>query len=402
MKVTGELAVHTTVVCPGCLFIINLFYLPVDLRILKLLLLLLISVNLIHAQNLVANGGFEDENICAEYKQNCAPEAWINSSLKSYNYFDIGGSAFEGRHFIGVITGNSRINSVRSFMRTRLLCGLRKDHRYVLQFYIRSRHAVTDSLGVYFSATDFLFEKRHYSQLAPAVYVRDSSKQIARNDTSWKKISLLYTATGEENFLTIGCFKRQEYKYYAPPEIQGNYYLYIDDMQFLPVDTRETLCTKSDSNKAVIYADNVRHGLLESRIRYYTKNVPEEPALPSTLLQQIDTLIIPDVLFATASAKLNDNMVSILDSFCLQLALRNIDSLLVEGHTDSIGALEYNNTLSADRAGAVSAYIISHANIESNIFRVRHFAYLRPVSSNQTPQGRQRNRRVEIYLYTWE
>lgn len=360
----------------GCLFVINHFYLTIDLRILKLLSLLLISAHVIHAQNLVANGGFEDENICAEYKQNCAPEAWINSSLKSYNYFDIGGSAFEGRHFIGVITGNSRIKSVRTFMRTRLLCRLRKDHRYKLQFYVRSRHEVTDSLGVYFSATDFLFEKRHYSQLVPAVYVRDSSKQIMRDDTAWKKISLLYTATGEENFLTIGCFKKQEYLYDAPPEIQGNYYLYIDDMQFLPVDTRETLCTKSDSIKAAIYNDNIRHGVLESRIRYYTRNVPEEPPLPSTLLQKIDTLIIPDVLFATASAKLNTNTLSVLDSFCLQLALRNIDSLLVEGHTDSIGTLVYNNKLSADRAGAVSAYIISHANMKSDLMKVRHYAYL--------------------------
>lgn len=367
-----------------------------------MLLLLLISINGLHAQNLVANGGFEDENICAEYKQNCAPEAWINNSLKSYNYFDIGGSAFEGRHFIGVITGNSRNNSVRTFMRTRLLCRLRKDHRYMLQFYVRSRHEVTDSLGVYFSATDFLFEKRHYSQLVPAVYVRDSSKQSVWIDTAWKKISLLYTATGEENFLTIGCFKRLEYTYYAPPEIQGNYYLYIDDMQFLPVDTRETLCTQSDSIKAAVYADNVRHGVLEKRIAYFTRSVPEEPVLPSTLLQKIDTLIIPDVLFATASAKLNDNSVSVLDSFCLQLVSRNIDSLLVEGHTDSIGTLVYNNKLSADRAESVSSYIISHANIASSIFRVRHHAYLRPVSSNQTSQGRQRNRRVEIYLYTRE
>lgn len=387
---------------PGMFINDKSFYLPVDLRILKLFLLLLIAVNSIHAQNLVANGGFEDENICAEYKQNCAPEAWINNSLKSYNYFDIGGSAFEGRRFIGVITGNSRINSVRTFMRTRLLCRLRKDHRYMLQFYVRSRHEVTDSLGVYFSATDFLFERRHYSQLVPVVYVRDSLKQIAGNDTSWNKISLLYTATGEESFLTIGCFKKQEYIYYAPPEIQGNYYLYIDDLQFLPVDSRETLCTESDSIKAAIYADNVRHGVLESRIRYYTKNIPEEPALPSTLLQKIDTLIIPDVLFATASAKLNDNSVSVLDSFCLQLVSRNIDSLLVEGHTDSIGTLVYNNKLSADRAGAVSSYITGHVNIASSIFRVRHYAYLRPVSSNQSPQGRQRNRRVEIYLYTRE
>jgi len=39
------------------------------------------------AQDLVANGDFEEENICTEYRKNCSPEAWIMSSLQSHFYF---------------------------------------------------------------------------------------------------------------------------------------------------------------------------------------------------------------------------------------------------------------------------------------------------------------------------
>ena len=38
------------------------------------------------SQNLLANGGFEDENICVEFHVNCSPEAWISTS-DDYNIF---------------------------------------------------------------------------------------------------------------------------------------------------------------------------------------------------------------------------------------------------------------------------------------------------------------------------
>src|SRR5256885_817227 len=82
------------------------------------------------SQNLLANGGFEDENICSEYKKNCSPEAWICSSLVSNYYFDVSSWAFEGRHFVGLIEGNSQQRSARSFIRSRLLSSLRKGHQY--------------------------------------------------------------------------------------------------------------------------------------------------------------------------------------------------------------------------------------------------------------------------------
>lgn len=353
-----------------------------------------------YSQNLVSNGSFEDENICTEYTKNCAPEAWICSSLTANYYFDIGSWAFEGKHFVGLIAGSNRKASVRSFIRSRLLCGLRKGNQYRLSFYLRSRHNIFDSTAIYFSPNDFLFEKRSYRQISPSLTVKDSSEILVENNFQWKKFSFVYTATGEENYITIGSFKKQEYHFTFPPEINGSYYLYLDSVSFVPANPYELLCNSADSMKAKIYEENERHYLLEKKLSYYRKNAPAATVPPITILQNIDTLIIPDILFATASARLNEKSFIVLDSFCVALAGRNIDSIIVEGHTDSVGTLMYNTKLSADRATAVSDYIHRKSVRPENKIVVHHFAYSRPVASNQTSQGRQRNRRVEIYLYT--
>ncbi len=317
-------------------------------------------------------------------------------------YFDTREWAEDGSHFIGLIAGSNELDSRRSFIRSRLLCGLRKGHQYKLEFYVRSKHPVYDSIGVYFSSTDFLFERKPYTQLQPSLIFRDTIASSDLNDHQWKKISLNYIATGKEIFITIGSFKKQEYKFKLQPDYKGNYYLYLDALTMIPVDNHELLCAGADSMRSVIYEENERHSILERKITLYRKNVPLETLPPVTSLQRIDTLIIPDILFATASAKLNETSFHVLDSFSVALASRSIDSLIIDGHTDSIGTLVYNNKLSSDRAAAVSSYIKRKSSLDEKLFTVHYYAYLKPVVSNLTTAGRQRNRRVEIYLYTHE
>ena len=355
-----------------------------------------------YSQDLLANGDFEEENICLEFNKNCAPEAWIGNTFLINYYFDTEGWAKDGTHFVGLIAGSKMAKSQRSFIRSRLLCGLRKDHHYKLEFYARSRHPVLDSIGVYFSSTDFLFETKPYTQLTPSLIFRDTAATFTSDNRQWRKIAFDYTATGEENYITIGSFKKQDYKFNLPPEYKGNYYLYFDAVSMVPMDEHELPCKSADSMRRAIYADNARHSILEKRIVFYSRNVPKELPPQRTLIRQIDTLIIPDILFATASAKLNEGSFRILDSFCTALASRNIDSLVIDGHTDSVGTLVYNNKLSSDRAGSVSNYIKGKLSIRENLFATHYYAYLRPVASNTTAIGRQRNRRVEIYLYTHE
>jgi outer membrane protein OmpA-like peptidoglycan-associated protein len=89
----------------------------------------------------------------------------------------------------------------------------------------------------------------------------------------------------------------------------------------------------------------------------------------------------------------------LLDSFASKLSLATIDSMVIEGHTDSIGKLAYNETLSMNRAVSVKQYLSGKVEGLDEKVTTRGYAYRRPIASNKTPKGRQMNRRVEIILY---
>ena len=68
----------------------------------------------------------------------------------------------------------------------------------------------------------------------------------------------------------------------------------------------------------------------------------------------------------------------------------------VEGHTDNIGSDSYNRRLSERRAESVKRYLIRHFPIPSDRLVVRGLGESRPIDSNDTPEGRDKNRRVEV------
>ena len=352
------------------------------------------------AQELLANGGFEDENICTEFLKNCAPEAWISTSQIYNYYFEGAGQAYDGVHFSGVIVGNAYAskNGAHTFLCSRLLCGLRKGSRYEVSFFAWSKHPAFDSLGIYFSANNFLYEKRDFKQIKPLLLVRDSTGALAAPQ-GWHKIDMVYTAAGDENYIVLGSFKHLPFLLTGPDDPDKNFLVYIDRVSMRPLDPHELICKSADSMKTEIYDDNDRHNLLEKKRALYRNNPPPVVPAQKNILQHVDTLILPDILFTSNSAKLNDNSHQVLDSFCVALAARACDSLVIEGHTDSLGTLQYNFRLSADRARAVENYIRGKNGNEVPKIIVRYHAFLHPVASNATPEGRMRNRRVELFLY---
>jgi outer membrane protein OmpA-like peptidoglycan-associated protein len=71
--------------------------------------------------------------------------------------------------------------------------------------------------------------------------------------------------------------------------------------------------------------------------------------------------------------------------------------VICEGHTDSVGTDAYNMRLSLRRANAVRDYLIKGGIAPQNI-KVEGFGESRPVATNETAEGRQQNRRVELRL----
>ncbi|MCB2198249.1 flagellar motor protein MotB [bacterium] len=114
-------------------------------------------------------------------------------------------------------------------------------------------------------------------------------------------------------------------------------------------------------------------------------------------------LIISDpVLFESGRALIKDDFARILNGISELIGNRKFSDIKVEGHTDNlpIRTDEYpsNWELSADRALSVVKYMAFEAGMDPAKLSAVGYGEYRPRASNDTPEGRGQNRRVEIFL----
>jgi outer membrane protein OmpA-like peptidoglycan-associated protein len=135
----------------------------------------------------------------------------------------------------------------------------------------------------------------------------------------------------------------------------------------------------------------------------------EKQELRARLLEQLNTILatrdtarglianMSDVLFKTGSFELLSGARERLAKVSgIVLAYPGLH-LEVDGHTDSVGSDEFNQQLSEKRAGAVRDYLVQQG-ISADAVEAHGFGKTQPIASNDTPQGRQQNRRVELVL----
>lgn len=105
-----------------------------------------------------------------------------------------------------------------------------------------------------------------------------------------------------------------------------------------------------------------------------------------------------DVLFDTAMYSLRplarERLAKVAGILLTHPGLR----MEIEGHTDSVGGVEYNQRLSEQRAGSVRDFLILQGIPEMNSVSAKGFGKSQPVASNDTASGRQLNRRVELIV----
>jgi outer membrane protein OmpA-like peptidoglycan-associated protein len=104
-----------------------------------------------------------------------------------------------------------------------------------------------------------------------------------------------------------------------------------------------------------------------------------------------------NVTFQTNSADINASFYQVLNS--VAIVLKEFDKTVVDvaGHADSVGSDDTNLALSQRRASSVSSYLGAQG-IDSQRLITVGYGESRPIASNDTPEGRQQNRRVEITL----
>jgi outer membrane protein OmpA-like peptidoglycan-associated protein len=138
-------------------------------------------------------------------------------------------------------------------------------------------------------------------------------------------------------------------------------------------------------------------------IKYDFRNPPEPPAAlcPECICPKCPLtkkILLRSVNFDFDKVDIRPDAEPILDE-----AIRVINeqdgefTVVLEGHTDSVGSVSYNEALSEQRADSVRRYLVDHGVPEAKIRSVG-YGESQPIADNSTPEGRARNRRVEPHL----
>ena len=104
------------------------------------------------------------------------------------------------------------------------------------------------------------------------------------------------------------------------------------------------------------------------------------------------------LLFKLESFQLQQETKSNLEQLAKTLNKYEDTDILIEGHTDSSGEDDYNQTLSEKRANEVEDYLV-HQQVKDSRISTKGYGESQPLQSNETEAGRSSNRRVEVAIF---
>jgi len=117
---------------------------------------------------------------------------------------------------------------------------------------------------------------------------------------------------------------------------------------------------------------------------------PSQPAAPAAVALKVE--------FNTNSDTIRPQYYSNLNELGTVLAQPQHAAyrIQIEGHTDGVGSDQYNKTLSQKRAESVKHYLLQHFSIKRDNLSAVGYGKSQPIAPNDTPEGRSKNRRVQV------
>lgn len=379
------------------------------------------------AQNLLPNGDFEHPFIAYDMQ-------WKQPHGPYYHYYqDAGqlGDAYRGQFYNGLCIYNHQENE---FLQAKLSEPLQAGERYCISTMARLmkikafNHELHDKIGILFTDSPFDVEEPYDHNYTPQLYwlIPDSVNRF-----EWMPLDTVYEARGGEQYFTIGYFKdlglselseRQAVEAFLGPPPKTAEELNIPEPDFSQKGKKRRKKKKSKKGKdewadfraeitqevqrktEAIPTKAAGEGLFT--LRYYIDDVCVAPQLadgscdcsiaePAVDLSAGATVRMDNLLFETGSAELKKGSAYALEILTLILNENPEMSIAIHGHSDNVGSDSDNLVLSRARASAVYDYLIE-AEIGADRLSFEGFGSTRPVASNDSAQGRKRNRRVEF------
>lgn len=159
------------------------------------------------------------------------------------------------------------------------------------------------------------------------------------------------------------------------------------------------VATRMCGNEAVRVVDSTtpyRDGADPHSMVFQCGAAPAPAAAAAVPVEKVS--LTGDAYFATDSAVLTSAATTALDTLLNQQGDKHFSRVEVDGYTDATGSDAHNQALSKRRADAVAGYLREHG-LKADAFAATGHGEANPAASNETADGRARNRRVEISLW---
>jgi len=124
----------------------------------------------------------------------------------------------------------------------------------------------------------------------------------------------------------------------------------------------------------------------------------DEAVIQDFYLEKVEVgtkVVLENIYFETNKATLKPESYEQLGQVVKFLENNETIRLEISGHTDNVGSLKYNTKLSEQRAQSVVDYLVGQGITPSRL-EAKGYAFTQPVAPNDTPEGREKNRRVEF------
>lgn len=360
--------------------------------------------------NLVYNGSFEEYRSCPKRIDAVGVlsivDCWYQPTRGSADYYNECGSKEcgvpvnklgkqhpqHGQGYCGIYCSR---NDYREYLQTRLRRKLRAGDSIRLTFYCslseESTGAISTLAGLFTNerisdTVRTLFLHKEREQLAEGVFQtvsRPYQPQIVNpvsrhldNTHDWQCVTGTFVAKGGEQYITLGNFNTSERSGYTDPDsltqlLPGAYY-YIDNVSVECLN-----CPPPEADD------------LNVDSTYLTAEQPTFSVGGTFVLKEIFFEFDRSTLLQQSFFELM-KLLALLDTY----PQMNIE---IGGHTDGKGSEAYNLRLSENRAKAVVDYLVSKG-VDPKRLKYKGYGKTMPVDSNDTEEGRAKNRRVEFKI----
>ena len=368
--------------------------------------------------NLLLNGDFEHINTCTEYNAECGMEAWFYlKDVKAQMLENTPGEAKDslgtGAHSFGIYSNWNGFQGFTPVIGTLLPCRLIPGHRYRFSGLLSAKinpqliYRPAISFGPFFYVPGRPFSKG---------MITDSILQVEQvPGTDFVRFTYEYLARGDEAYLTLGSFVSRDSSNGKKTLIGvQTVSLVLDNLRLDPLDATEDTCGARPLMTQAIYAYDNRHKEMDYALYARgtlkislpsddTARIPGRKIIETRMVSPVtDTLTLEDIAFDFNQAILKPVALAQLQRFFGSQSMTSLDSIRIEGHTDSIGTEEQNRLLSRRRGEAVAQWLRNFGKTNTEILpplTVEPAGETRPRAGNETPRGRSLNRRVELILY---